>query len=303
MANENAISAAELVVKFKKSLDEGWGYIWGKTHEMWSAEKQAAYEKAYAGDTDRAMSVKYGGKWAGHWVTDCSGLFAYWFSQMGGKMYHGSNTMYKAWCTSKGQLKAGKRTDGQSLKPGTAIFTGTEEKHGHVGLYVGDGLIIEAKGTTDGVVKSKITESRWTYWGELKGVDYGKTEPEKAGSADKQNDGKPTIRRGSKGEYVTLAQTMLMQRGYNLPKYGADGDFGSETETAVKQFQQDWGLAVDGVIGEKTWAMLEQSMARVPETQAEDAAYPNYSVVIKGLDYTQAVALQRNYPASEIRKE
>jgi peptidoglycan hydrolase-like protein with peptidoglycan-binding domain len=35
-----------------------------------------------------------------------------------------------------------------------------------------------------------------------------------------------------------------------------DGVFGAETEKAVRQFQADHGLTVDGVVGRKTWAAL-----------------------------------------------
>ena len=166
------VRASELIAKFESMIADKWGYILGKTHEMWSEAKQKNYNAAYKDNSKYAMSVKYGHKWYGHWVTDCSGAFAYWYKQLGGEMYHGSNTMYRSYCTAKGQLKGGKRTDGKELKPGTAVFTGTEDEHGHVGLYIGGGYVIEAKGAAYGVVKSKVTESRWTYWGELKGTIF-----------------------------------------------------------------------------------------------------------------------------------
>ena len=168
-----AITPKELIALFQEALDEKYGYIWGKTHEKWSEQKQAEYARTYAGDANRQQSIQYGGQWAGHWVTDCSGLFKWAFNTLGGDMYHGSNTMYNSWCTAKGQLKSGKRSDGQTLKPGTAVFTGKEGSHGHVGLYIGDGKVIEAQGSKAGVVTSKVGASKWTFWGELKGVDYG----------------------------------------------------------------------------------------------------------------------------------
>ena len=168
------IRASDLIAGFRKSLEEKWGYIWGKVHEMWSTAKQAQYMIDYADDPNRQTSCEIGGKWAGHWVTDCSGLFTYWFGQLGGEMYHGSNTMYLKWCAAKGKLTNGRRTDGQTLKPGTAVFTYNEKKsnYSHVGLYVGDGTVIEAMGTKNGVTTSKITDKRWTHWGELKGVIF-----------------------------------------------------------------------------------------------------------------------------------
>ena len=50
-----------------------------------------------------------------------------------------------------------------------------------------------------------------------------------------------------------------MDKGYALPKYGADGSFGAETQTAVKNFQKDHGLMEDGIVGQKTWEALESS--------------------------------------------
>ncbi|MBW1727131.1 MAG: peptidoglycan-binding protein, partial [Deltaproteobacteria bacterium] len=43
----------------------------------------------------------------------------------------------------------------------------------------------------------------------------------------------------SKGKKVVQLQESLVKLGYELPKYGADGDYGKETETAVLQFKED----------------------------------------------------------------
>lgn len=174
MAENKTVKAADVIAIFKTALSEKWGYVWGQTHVKWDATRQAAYAKAKASNPDCKNSIKYGPKWYGHWVTDCSGLFSYAFSHLGGYMYHGSNTMYNKYCTSKGALKNGKRTDGKELKPGTAVFCYNETKknRSHVGLYIGNGEVIEAKGAQYGVVKSKVTDSKWDDWGELKGCDY-----------------------------------------------------------------------------------------------------------------------------------
>lgn len=66
----------------------------------------------------------------------------------------------------------------------------------------------------------------------------------------------PLIRRGSKGTYVKKCQNLLIQKGYELPKYGADGDFGAEMYSAVIKFQREHGLEVDGIVGAKTWEAL-----------------------------------------------
>lgn len=67
---------------------------------------------------------------------------------------------------------------------------------------------------------------------------------------------RPTLRRGSVGVDVKEMQNLLIKAGYNCGKYGADSRFGNSTLEAVKVFQADRGLAVDGVVGAKTWAEL-----------------------------------------------
>lgn len=69
---------------------------------------------------------------------------------------------------------------------------------------------------------------------------------------------RPTLRTGSSGEDVKELQTLLIKAGYSCGKFGADGKFGNSTLEAVKAFQADRGLAVDGVVGTKTWTELNK---------------------------------------------
>lgn len=63
-----------------------------------------------------------------------------------------------------------------------------------------------------------------------------------------------TIKRGSKGVDVTYLQKRLATNGYYVGEI--DGDFGVKTENAVKAYQEEHGLKVDGIVGAKTWASL-----------------------------------------------
>ena len=83
------------------------------------------------------------------------------------------------------------------------------------------------------------------------------------------------LKRGMKGDDVRRLQQRLMELGYALPRYGADGEYGSETATAVKAFQRDRGLQVDGIAGEATLAALYAegntytvTLHNVPEAEA-----------------------------------
>lgn len=63
-------------------------------------------------------------------------------------------------------------------------------------------------------------------------------------------DGKPTLKRGAKGDLVKSVQTALSVKP-------ADGVFGPATEAAVRLFQRGHaGMVPDGIIGPKTWEQL-----------------------------------------------
>lgn len=64
------------------------------------------------------------------------------------------------------------------------------------------------------------------------------------------------LRKGSKGNNVKAMQTLLIGYGYFCGGYGPDGDFGSGTESALRSFQKNKGLSVDGICGPKTWNKL-----------------------------------------------
>ena len=52
-------------------------------------------------------------------------------------------------------------------RPGVAVW-----RDGHIGVYIGDGYVIEAMGTKYGVVKTKLAERGFTHWLEIPFIDY-----------------------------------------------------------------------------------------------------------------------------------
>jgi peptidoglycan hydrolase-like protein with peptidoglycan-binding domain len=64
------------------------------------------------------------------------------------------------------------------------------------------------------------------------------------------------IRRCEQGAPVHGVQLMLIHRGFDIE---ADGYFGQATDAAVRQFQANAGVAVDGLVGPNTWAALYDS--------------------------------------------
>lgn len=275
------IKPEQLIEKFQYALDNKWGYIWGAAGRMWTQAKQNA--------ATREQTVKYGQKWVGHRVADCSGLYAWAFKELQSYMYHGSNTMWNKYCTAKGELRNGKREDGKPLKPGTAVFVCKDgSNRSHVGLYIGGDTVIEAASTQSGVITSKITNKKWSEWGELKYVDYGdapQPQPEPEPSPTQR-----LIRYGCRGDDVKQVQQLLKDAGYLTGN--VDGIFGKETLAAVKNFQGSRGLTADGIVGPKTLEALK----KVPAIQ-------RYTVTIKGIPEIDVSMLKGMYPNLTVAKE
>ncbi|MBU5270136.1 peptidoglycan recognition protein family protein [Clostridium cochlearium] len=59
-----------------------------------------------------------------------------------------------------------------------------------------------------------------------------------------------------KDNNVKIIQENLIENGYSVGSYGADGYFGTATFNAIKNFQRDNGLMVDGIVGISTWDRL-----------------------------------------------
>ena len=72
----------------------------------------------------------------------------------------------------------------------------------------------------------------------------------------------PTLEIGDGGpesnleESVRAAQILLKGRGFSVGWYGADGDFGDKTQSAVGKYQRDRGIETDGIVGPQTWRKL-----------------------------------------------
>lgn len=166
------------------------------------------------------------------------------------------------------------------------VFIKKGDKMSHTGMYLGDGSTVEC---SSGVQYfNPMQKNRWTHYAIPAGLYDSVPAPEPA-----EGDDRPILRKGSTGPYVTRIQTQLIQRGYNLGKYGADGKFGAATEKAVKLFQQDWGLTVDGVVGPDTYKMLDSTPAKAD----------TYMVTIRGLSQADASTLAGLYPGAVMEKE
>ena len=233
------IPIRKLVNVAQVALDEKWGYIWGKSGQVWTQANQDA--------ATRDMTVRYGQKWVGKRVADCSGLFVYAFRECGGKIYHGSNTIWNDYLDPETR---GPLAGVVKIRYGAAVFQNVNGKRTHIGWYRGGGMVEEERGTQTGCILSPL--ATWDEYGELKDADY-------TGEVYETFDIQPldTITKGAKGELVKYLQNALIEEGYDVGKSGADGVFGTGTLSAVRAFQYDNGLTSDGKVGQKTWAKIK----------------------------------------------
>lgn len=77
----------------------------------------------------------------------------------------GANGLYNS-ATEKGAIGS------MPELPGILVFKGTDKKKTHVGVFVGDNTVIEAKGHAYGVIQSRFSTGGWKYWGKCPYISY-----------------------------------------------------------------------------------------------------------------------------------
>lgn len=140
----------------------GRPYWYGTFGNTASASLYAAKKKQYP---KKYTATDYQSQY-GQRVHDCAGLIkGYLWSaspdstpKYNASQDYGATAFYQH-CTKKGSL------DSFDHVPGRLVFKGTPSKMSHVGVYIGDNKIIEAKGHAYGVIISTL-DSKWTHWGQ-----------------------------------------------------------------------------------------------------------------------------------------
>ena len=165
----------DLVKWSEFAADKGWGYVWGTYGTVLSPDflesKIIQYPDEVGGKEDFIRE-----NWLGKRTADCVGLIKgySWYdtaSQMtilvsNGMPDIGADTMYEN-ATEKGTI------DTIPEIPGLAVW-----KEGHIGVYIGDGKVVEAYGTTSGVIRSELANGGWTHWLKIPYITYLEQEEE-----------------------------------------------------------------------------------------------------------------------------
>ena len=162
-------NAADLVTYVTNAWNSGWGYVWGTYGQVLMPEL-LQYKLTQYPDGVGKYADFIRANWLGRHTADCVGLIkGYgWLSTdtmtidygTHGMPDIGANEMYFN-ATHKGTIETMPDT------PGLAVW-----KSGHIGVYIGNGEVIEAMGTKYGVVKTQLEGRGWTHWLEVPGIEY-----------------------------------------------------------------------------------------------------------------------------------
>lgn len=139
------INAGILLNYARKAL--GCGYVLGAQGEMYTPQLAAKWAKQKRAGQDAAYFLERCKVWFGHTVYDCSGLIV-----------AAARTIDKAFADRRANDFRNQATHVYSINaipntPGLFVW-----RPGHIGIYMGNGLVIEAGGVSAGVVETKINK-------------------------------------------------------------------------------------------------------------------------------------------------
>lgn len=152
---------------------------------------------------------------------------------------------------------------GAGLKRGDVLLN---EQH-HCAIYLGDGRVVQASSNERGGITGgesgdqtggeiNVSWYRNYPWDIVLRYVGEEIEPEDETDPVFNLDTNP-IRRGEKGDRVKRLQALLIYfHGISCGPDGVDGDFGLNTERAVREFQDLVGAGVDGIVGSITGGYL-----------------------------------------------
>lgn len=152
-----------------EAWEHQWGYVWGMFGDVLTEEWLSFKREQYPEDVGEQEEL-IREKWMGRRTADCVGLIkAYgWFNPTTGEITYDSGAMPD--CSTEDMIAEAQDTgtlDTIPEIPGIIVY-----REGHVGIYIGGGFVIEAKGTEYGVVKTKLSESEFTHWFKCPYIEY-----------------------------------------------------------------------------------------------------------------------------------
>lgn len=162
-------NAADLVTYVTHAWESRWGYVWG-TYGNVLTEDLLEYKLEQYPDGVGNYEAFIRANWLNGRTADCVGLIkGYgWLDPETLTIEYGTNGMPDIGANQMYHSASVSGTiDTMPDTPGLAVWF-----NGHIGVYVGDGYVIEASGTKKGVVKTELEGRGWTHWLEIEYINY-----------------------------------------------------------------------------------------------------------------------------------
>ena len=162
-------NAADLVTYAIHARESGWGYVWG-TYGCVLTDSLFAYKLEQYPDGVGNYEDFIRENWLGGRTTDCVGLIkGYgWLNPDTMTIDYGTNGMPDLGANQMYYSASVSGTiDTMPDIPGLAVW-----HDGHIGVYIGNGEVIEAMGTKYGVVKTELAGRGWTHWLQIEYINY-----------------------------------------------------------------------------------------------------------------------------------
>lgn len=162
-------NAADLVTYAIHAWESGWGYVWG-TYGCVLTDSLFAYKLEQYPDGVGNYEDFIRENWLGGRTTDCVGLIkGYgWLNPDTMTIDYGTNGMPDLGANQMYYSASVSGTiDTMPDIPGLAVW-----HDGHIGVYIGNGEVIEAMGTKYGVVKTELAGRGWTHWLQIEYINY-----------------------------------------------------------------------------------------------------------------------------------
>lgn len=173
------IRASDLVAYARAAI--GGGYCFGSSGEICSLSRRQQWAEWNPSQRENLLTVC--AKWDGKKVWDCSGLFRGAWRTLWQYRSGGATTIWREWLSEKGEISpTAIWQEGLSERgeigtmpdiPGVLLFRGDGTTMQHIGLSLGDGWVVDARGSKQGVLHTAFQVGyTWTHWGLAEDVDY-----------------------------------------------------------------------------------------------------------------------------------
>ena len=240
----------------------GGGYAWGAEGEL--CTQSLLDELARRAPDQKENILTVANRWIGKRVWDCSGVMRGASKALYKRVSGGATKIFDEWCSAKGPIET------MPDEPGTFVFNGNATNKTHIGTYVGNDMVVDARGSAYGVLYQGFSQYKpgWKYWGQWDLLDFTNTIPTQPQEEAIWSGTVKTRTGGGIGLWTSNAKTLRI----TLIPEGAELDVLSDADNK--------GFARCRYANRVGWADLQY----VHNPEAEEPLFTSYLARVEGVN-------------------